>query len=68
MSRTHYVDLESVKVFTLGLIKSRERQARLTLRGVQPQITTVLKASGVLDQFRRKPIAHAANPGKSVKN
>ncbi|MDJ0707437.1 MAG: STAS domain-containing protein [Leptolyngbyaceae cyanobacterium MO_188.B28] len=54
MTQTQHVDLDSVHVFTLGLNKSRERKARLTLRGVQPQIRTVLKLSGILGQFRRK--------------
>ena len=57
MIHTQHVDLDSVHVFSLGLIKSRERKARLTLRGVQPQIRTILKTSGILGQFRRKPTA-----------
>ena len=54
MSHTYHVELDSINVFTLGLIKSRQRQARLTLRGVQPQIRTILKIAGILGQFRRK--------------
>ena len=55
MTHTQHVEIESVHVFTLGLIKSRERKARLALQGVQPQISTVLKTAGILDLFRRKP-------------
>ena len=54
MTHTHHVDLDSVNVFTIGLLKSRERKARLTLRGVQPQIRSILKIAGILGQFRRK--------------
>ena len=54
MTHTHHVELDSVNVFTIGLLKSRERKARLTLRGVQPQIRSILKIAGILGQFRRK--------------
>ena len=54
MTHTYHVDVDSINVFTLGLIKSRQCQAQLTLRGVQPQIRTILKTVGVLGQFRRK--------------
>ena len=55
MTHTQHVEMDSVHVFRLGLVKSRERKARLTLRGVQPQISKALKTAGVLDLFRRKP-------------
>lgn len=59
MTHTQHVEMDSVHVFTLGAVKSRERKARLTLRGVQPQISTVLRTTGILDLFRRKPTTKA---------
>ncbi|MDJ0707384.1 MAG: STAS domain-containing protein [Leptolyngbyaceae cyanobacterium MO_188.B28] len=58
MTNTHHVEMDSVNVFTIGLLKSRERKAKLALRGVQPQISAVLRLAGVLGQFRRKTAGH----------
>ncbi|MCG8363088.1 MAG: STAS domain-containing protein [Pseudanabaenales cyanobacterium] len=54
MTHTHHVDMDSINVFTIGLLQSRKRKARLTLRGVQPQIRSILRIAGILGQFRRK--------------
>ena len=54
MTHTNHVAMDSINVFTIGLLKSRERKAKLTLRGVQPQIRTILRLAGIMGQFRRK--------------
>ena len=54
MTHTQHVEIDSVHVFALSLLKSRECKAKLSLRGVQPQITRVLKNAGILELFRRK--------------
>jgi anti-anti-sigma factor len=58
LTQTQFIEPASANVLLEGLIKSRARHARMTLRGVNPQVKVVLEMAGVLKHFRRK---HSAN-------
>ncbi|NJN57550.1 MAG: STAS domain-containing protein [Leptolyngbyaceae cyanobacterium SL_5_9] len=58
LTQTQFIEPASANVLLEGLIKSRARNARMTLRGVNPQVKVVLEMAGVLKHFRRK---HNAN-------
>lgn len=53
-TKTQFVDPASTNVLVDGFIKSRQRHARLSFRGVKPQVKVVLEMSGILKHFRRK--------------
>jgi len=53
LTKTQFIDPASANVVMEGLIKSRLRNARLTLRGVNPKVKVVLEMAGVLRHFRR---------------
>ena len=54
LTQTQFIEPSSANVLLEGLIKSRARHARMTLRGVQPQVKVVLELAGVLKYFHRK--------------
>ncbi len=54
LTQTQFIDPAIANVFLEGLIKSRQRSARFSLRGVSPQARLVLEMSGVLQHFQRK--------------
>jgi anti-anti-sigma factor len=54
LTQTQFIEPGSANVLLEGLIKSRARRARMTLRGVSPQVKVVLEMAGVLKHFRRK--------------
>jgi anti-anti-sigma factor len=58
LTQTQFIEPASANVLLEGLVKSRARHARMTLRGVNPQVKVVLEMAGVLKHFRRKYNAH----------
>jgi anti-anti-sigma factor len=54
LTQTNFIDPPSANVLMQGLIKSKQRRARLSLRGVNSQVKLVLELAGVLQHFRRK--------------
>jgi anti-anti-sigma factor len=54
LTQTQFLDPKNADILMQGLIKSKERHARLMLRGVQPQVKVVLEMAGVMRHFRRK--------------
>jgi anti-anti-sigma factor len=54
LTQTQFIEPSSANVLLEGLMKSRVRQARMSLRGVKPQVKVVLEMAGVLQHFRRK--------------
>jgi anti-anti-sigma factor len=54
LTQTNFIDPPSADVLMQGLIKSKQRRARFSLRGVNPQVKLVLEMAGVLQHFRRK--------------
>lgn len=54
LTQTKFIDPAIANVFLEGLIKSKQRSARFSLRGVSPQARLVLEMSGVLQHFQRK--------------
>ncbi|HEY9620300.1 MAG TPA: STAS domain-containing protein [Crinalium sp.] len=54
LTQTNFIDPSSADVLMKGLIKSKQRRARLSLKGVNPQVKLVLELAGILQHFRRK--------------
>lgn len=53
LSHTQVITPESADVILKALMLAKQRQCQLSLRGVKPQVSTVLEMSGVLKFFRK---------------
>jgi anti-anti-sigma factor len=51
-TKTQSIDPAVTDVLIDGFIKSKQRQARLSLKGVKPQVKLVLEMAGILQHFR----------------
>lgn len=54
LTQTQFLDPEGTNVVLQGLLKSKQRHARFSLRGVKPQVKVILELAGVLQYFRQK--------------
>jgi anti-anti-sigma factor len=54
LGQTQFIDPPSVDILMQGILKARQRRARLSLQKVTPQVKVVLEMAGVLQFFRRK--------------
>jgi anti-anti-sigma regulatory factor len=53
LSHTKSVEPDSADVILQGLMLAKQRQAQFSLRGVSPQVKTVLEMAGILRFFRK---------------
>jgi anti-anti-sigma factor len=53
LGHTQYLDTSSAEVILQGLAVAKQRKARLGLRNVNAQVSTVLELAGVLQYFRK---------------
>ncbi|MBD2462938.1 STAS domain-containing protein [Oscillatoria sp. FACHB-1407] len=54
LGQTRFIDPPSADVLIQGILKAKQRRARLSLQRVAPQVKVVLEMAGVLQFFRRK--------------
>jgi anti-anti-sigma factor len=54
LGATQFLDPEGTKVILEGLMKSRQRSAKFSLQGVNPQVKVILEIAGILQHFKRK--------------
>lgn len=53
-SKTQSIEPSVTDVLINSFVKSRQRQARLSFKGVKPQVKVVLEMAGILKHFRPK--------------
>lgn len=54
LSQTQFVDPVGADVIKEGLLRCKQHRAHLSLRGVKPQVKSVLHAGGVLQYFKQQ--------------
>lgn|GEM_PF-5408296 len=53
-SQTRFIKPEMADIFLDAVVKAKQRNVRLALQGVKPDVKVILELGGVLEYFRRR--------------